>query len=305
MNKCVDIVVTYNRIDFLKENINSLQNQTYIKHDIMIIDNASTDGTSEWIKKIKDSRVKYFNTGENLGGAGGFAFGIKKAFEIGYEYAWIMDDDSIPEKFALESLIKKAKILDNKFSFIASLVYWTDRKIFPMNFPSIKYKKNYQKNIDLISTKKIIEIDSCSFVGCFINLKCAIQTALPISEFFIYGDDIEYTTRLEKILPAYLDIDSIIIHKAPTNKGAEIFSVSADRIHRFYLQSRNGMYIARKNNEVLKRLAVVFKRFIKIVFEAPNYKLKRIWLLISGTFSGMFFNPKLVYYELINKKGEK
>ena len=295
MNKCVDIVVTYNRIDLLKENIKALQKQSYIHHDIMIIDNASTDGTKEMVKNINDTRIKYYNTMENLGGAGGFAYGIKKAMELGYNYAWIMDDDSIPEPDALNSLIKKSKQINNNFSFLASLVYWIDGKIFPMNFPRIKYPKDYKKNIDLISKEKLLEINTCSFVGCFVNLKCAIKTALPISEFFFFFYDIEYTDRLSNIFPAYLDFESIIIHKAPSNKGAEISIAEVERIPRFFLQSRNGMYIARRNHKILKRFVTVGKRFIRIIIEAPNYRLKRTWILISGTFAGFFFNPELKY----------
>ena len=124
MNKCVDIVVTYNRIDLLKENIKALQKQSYIHHDIMIIDNASTDGTKEMVKNINDTRIKYYNTMENLGGAGGFAYGIKKAMELGYNYAWIMDDDSIPEPDALNSLIKKSKQINNNFSLLIKSIFF-------------------------------------------------------------------------------------------------------------------------------------------------------------------------------------
>lgn len=297
MNKCADIIVTYNRLDLLKENIMALQRQTFTKHDILIINNASTDDTEKYVLSLKDERIKYFNTHKNLGGAGGFSFGIEKAMELGYEYAWVMDDDSIPCEDSLKSLIDKANFLNNHFSFMASLVYWTDNKIFPMNLPTFKYKKSIKKNIQLLGDYRLIEIVSCSFVGCFINITYAKKAALPISEFFIYGDDVEYTSRLNKIEKSYLDIDSLIIHKSPNNKGADIATAPADRIPRFYLQSRNGLYIARKNHKMFERLLRIFKRFFEIIIKAPNYKLKRIWMLIKGSFAGLFFNPKLKYYK--------
>ena len=58
---------------------------------------------------------------------------MRKAIELGYLYAWIMDDDSIPEKEALQSLVDKGQALDGEFSYLASLVYWTDGKLFDMN----------------------------------------------------------------------------------------------------------------------------------------------------------------------------
>ena len=80
---------------------------------------------------------------------------------------------------------------------------------------------------------------------------------MPISEFFIYGDDQEYTARLRKLAPAYLDFDSVIVHKSPSNKGADVASADETRIDRFFYQARNGMYIARKNGKVGRRLRVI------------------------------------------------
>ncbi len=298
MKKTVDVIVTYNRLELLKENINSLLNQNYKNHDIMIINNASTDDTEKYVLGLKNKRIIYYNTGNNLGGAGGFAYGIEKAIKLEYDYAWIMDDDSIPEKDALMNLIEISNKLEDNFSFLASLVYWTDNKIFPMNLPTFTYEKKLRKNLQLLFDNNILEIESCSFVGCFINLRQAKKTGLPISEFFIYGDDIEYTTRLRKFEKAYLVPNSLIIHKAPSNKGADIATADKDRIKRFYYQSRNGFYIARKNHKILKRIKTIFERFIKILRYSKDYRIMRIWYLVKGSFAGIFFNPKLKYPQI-------
>ena len=305
MNSTVAIVVTYNRKKLLEENINALLNQKY-KCDILVIDNASTDGTDKMVSELNDGRIIYVNTGKNLGGAGGFSFGVKKAIEKGYEFGWIMDDDSIANENALESLQQKAKMVDYNFSFFASLVYWIDKKIFPMNYADfISYNKNNSINTaDLISKYKIAEIDSCSFVGCFVNLKIAKQIALPIADFFIYGDDIEYTRRLSRKEKAYIDFDSIIVHKAPSNIGCDIRYASVNRIDRFFYQSRNGMYRAKRDGCIFKRLKIFIKQIIGIMFKSKDNKVKRIKVLIKGTLAGLRFNPKLEYVDDETIKGE-
>ena len=297
MNRCADIIVTYNRIELLKENIQALLNQSFQEHDILIIDNASTDGTKEMVLSLNNPKIKYFNTEKNLGGAGGFSFGIKKAVEMGYKYGWIMDDDSIPDKDALAMLIKKAEYLNNDFSFLASLVYWIDEKIFPMNFPSLDVKHISDFDYRSISEYNSLPISGCSFVGCFVNLDVSRKVGLPIKEFFIYGDDIEYTHRLRTEKPAYLVTKSTILHKAPSNKGADIATAGADRIDRFYLQSRNGMYIARKEKKKLQCLHTVFSRVVNVIKYAPDNKIKRLWVLAKGTISGLFFNPKIEHFD--------
>lgn len=302
MNNTVAIVVTYNRKKLLEENINALLNQTY-KCDILVIDNASTDGTEQMVEKIDDNRIIYINTEKNLGGAGGFSFGVRKAIEKGYEFGWIMDDDSIPNKSALESLQEKAKSIEYKFSFFASLVYWTDGKIFPMNYADFisTNAKNSMNTAELISKYKIAEIKTCSFVGCFVNLKIAKEIALPIADFFIYGDDIEYTERLSKKEKAYIDFDSIIVHKAPSNVCADVVYAPADRIERFYLQYRNGIYMAKRDKYIFKRINIRIKKIIKILLKSKDNKMKRIKVVITGTFAGFKFNPKLEYVNLNGK----
>lgn len=293
MNKYAEVVVTYNRKKLLEENIHALLEQTFVEHDIIIIDNNSDDGTKEMVAGIGDERIRYYNTGKNLGGSGGFAYGLKIAIEKGYSYAWLMDDDSIPNKDALESLLNKAEALDYRFSYMASLVYWIDGKLFDMNIPSFKSGK--AMDLDMIRKNKLILIDTSSFVGCFVNLIYAEKVGLPISEFFIYGDDVEYTARLRKEERAYLDLDSIIVHKAPSNIGADVATANKSRIDRFYFQARNGMYIARKQQKRLRRLKTICGRLIRILKFAPDCKVKRIYVTIKGTISGLFFNPKIEY----------
>ena len=297
MKECAIVVVTYNRLELLKENIEALLKQNNNNYDILLINNASTDGTEDYIKKINNERIKYYNTGKNLGGAGGFSFGVKQAILNGYKYAWLMDDDSIPQENALNSLLTKAKNIGDEFSYIASLVYWTDNSIFPMNLPSAKYKCLDDIDCDNLRKNKIIPITSSSFVGCFVNLNDAKKVGLPIADFFIYGDDMEYTLRLNKERESFLDLDSIIIHKAPSKMGADIVTASKDRINRFFYQSRNGVYIARKNNKRCQRLKTIIKRIIGIIIHSKDNKIKRIYVLIKGSLAGLVYNPTIEYVQ--------
>ena len=294
-NRYVDIVVTYNRKNLLMENIQALLNQTWRNHDIFVIDNASTDGTGKMVNSIRDERLYYFNTGKNLGGAGGFSYGMKKALERGYSFAWLMDDDSVPEADSLESLVTKQKALKNHFSFLCSLVYWTDGKIFPMNTPNCNYKNVLDMQYDLLRKYKLVPVRQCSFVGCFVNLNAVSKAGLPISEFFIYGDDVEYTRRIRKVKPAFLDLDSRIIHKTPSKEGAELATALPDRLERFYYQSRNEIYMNRKEKQFLSGMILLGKKIIKILLFSPDYKIKRLYILLKGTTAGFFFEPKIEF----------
>ena len=148
-NRVVAIVVTYNRCELLLEAIEALR-KSCEKCDIFIIDNASTDGTKDKLTLYIDQKtIFYFNTGRNLGGAGGFNFGVRKAYEAGYDYIWLMDDDTIVEKDTLTELLDQAKTLKGKFGWLSSLALWIDGNECLMNYQEIDKKLDYRLKIIL------------------------------------------------------------------------------------------------------------------------------------------------------------
>lgn len=302
MNKVVALVVTYNRKQLLKENIEALLAQTYNDFDILIVDNASTDGTEELVKTFESDRLKYINTGKNLGGAGGFNFGLRQAAEKEYEFCWLMDDDTIPERNALNSLVEKAQLLKNDFSFLSSVTKWKDGTICEMNRQVVS--KNVLDKIELINNN-LIPIEKATFVSFFVNLDIVRKLGLPISEFFIYADDWEYSLRLIKEKTAYLDCDSIVIHKMKENKSADIMVIPKERVQRTYYDYRNTFYIHKKYFGVKKSIVFLIYYwflFFKIIIKAKDSRIKRIWYVTKGFIAGIFFNPKVEY---VNYKGEK
>ena len=103
------VVVTYNRLALLQQGIDCLLAQKLSSDaalDVLVIDNASTDGTGEALAgRVKAGEIRYFNTGANLGGAGGFNWGMRQAVQDGYDFVWIMDDDCQPHEDALQALL--------------------------------------------------------------------------------------------------------------------------------------------------------------------------------------------------------
>ncbi len=124
--KVAAVVVTFNRLPMLQKCMDMLENQT-VPCDILVVDNASTDGTDEWLLSEQSAGVLVVrNTGANLGGAGGFSYGMRWAAERGYEYIWVMDDDCLPYPDALEKLLDAGEALNGDYG---CLFCYTDKKI--------------------------------------------------------------------------------------------------------------------------------------------------------------------------------
>lgn len=292
--KIATVVVTYNRKELLQQNLNALLQQTVRDSmDIIVIDNASSDGTFEAIKKYVDcNEVIYINTGKNLGGAGGFQYGIRFAAGKGYEFVWLMDDDSIPDKYALSELINAAIELDNNFGFLSSVVYWTDGQLCNMNIQ----KKNLVRKISL-NDENFTKIVMATFVSLFIKVETVQKVGLPIKEFFIWSDDFEYTRRISKKYDCYLVTESKVVHAMQHNRKVNIVNDTMDRISRYKLLYRNEMYIYRREGLVgiaYFILRVAYHLF-KIMISKSDNKKEKMSVILTSVKEGICFNPPIEY----------
>lgn len=296
MSKIAAVVVTYNRKDMLLTCINNILRQSKGEPDVLVIDNASTDGTGDTVKEQfgSEPRVKYINTGANLGGAGGFSYGINVAVNQGYEYLWIMDDDTFPEEAALEALLKADRILEGKYGFLSSYAKWTDGTACEMNLP--KVSGNWRYFVDTQFNNRILALESTSFVSFFVKSDVVREVGLPIKEFFIWGDDLEYSQRISTRYDSFFVYDSQVVHAIKSNIPTSIVDETDEqRIQRYRLLYRNKYYIARHSN---KRAKMVYWLDIKYVLSdilkrSKTQKWNKCSLVLKSCLAGMFFNPKV------------
>lgn len=205
--KIATVVVTYNRLELLKECIDSLRNQTRKIDEIFVINNSSTDGTEKWLSNQKDLTAI---TQPNSGGAGGFHSGMKIAYEKGFDWIWVMDDDGLPKNDALEEL---TKYIDGKVGVLNSLVISKERND-KLVFEIEDYKNSKilltSLNLGTINKNKVIH-GANFFNGTLVSNKTIKQIGLPQPLFFIYGDEYEYYLRIKLNAISILTITSSIL----------------------------------------------------------------------------------------------
>lgn len=296
--KVLAIVVTYNRKQLLKESINALLNQDYKQCEILIIDNASTDGTKEYIKEeLENKKIKYFNTGKNLGGAGGFNYGIKEACKLECDFMWIMDDDCIVHKDSLTELLKADEALKGNYGFLSSKVLWKDNSICIMN----RQKKNICKWLKDFDTN-FQKIELASFVSFFIKKDIVIKYGLPIKDFFIWTDDWEYSRRISRKEKCYFISSSVVTHKCKENIGASIASVD-DRLERFKYLYRNDCVLYRGEGikgYILFNIRLLLHKY-KVMKSNKEDKKSRIEIINNAVKEGKKFYPEIEYVDNIKR----
>jgi GT2 family glycosyltransferase len=193
------VVVTYNRKELLLKNIKMLFEQKRALDTIIIIDNHGTDGTRQYLidnQYLTNGQIQYIYLPENVGGAGGFEAGTKVAFEQGYDYVWLMDDDGRPlNEMCLENIVSYAE-----------KVYPQNKKIMLNSFvigsrTSMSFGLNGSYDPDVVrgfAENGIIYGKINPFNGTLISKELIQDIGFPNGLFFIKGDEEDYTIRAKK-----------------------------------------------------------------------------------------------------------
>ena len=288
--RIVAVVVTYNRKECLLRCIDALRRQRGAQTDILVVDNASTDGTDTALAPlIASGAVTYHRADENLGGAGGFNLGMRLAVERGYDRLWVMDDDCIPDPDALAALVQADAQLLGNFGFLSGIAYWRDGTPCRMN---IQKTDLWHKLEDYSSP--LVPVVMATFVSAYFPAACVRAVGLPIREFFIWSDDLEYTRRLSLRYPCYAVTASRVLHDMRHNNKVNIATDSLDRLPRYAYLYRNEVYVYRREGVMgyLYLFARVGLHLFKIWLRSP-VKGKRMAVILSSFWAGWRFHPPI------------
>lgn len=274
------VIVTYNRLEKLKKALASYDSQTKRFRNLIVVNNHSTDGTTEYLRVWEDKNTPYskfvINTNENLGGSGGYYLGQKKALELGADWVFLADDDAYAATNMMESFYNYASTHDvSDIASICGTVFHMDGTI-DMNHRSRYVLKGHRFFYRIPSTaedykKQAFEIDFLSYVGSFINTLAMKKVGLVDPRFFIYWDDTEHSLRLKKY-GAIICVPAIrIIHDdqntVQSEKTRNVLS------WKDYYSERNEMVVYKRHFfwVALHRLRVLFFNQIKQRSETTLY----------------------------------
>lgn len=191
--KIAAVVVTFNRKELLKECLAGVLNQVYPIDKVFIVDNNSTDGTPEFLKKegfLNNELIKYLRLSENTGSAGGFHEGVKMAYEEGADWVWFLDDDVSPRPDCLKIMLYYKHISKcmhpSKFDVNGQEFFW--ESIFDVAMGRV----TFIPNTSFKNGKDFTFVNVGCFEGMFIHRDIVSKIGFPDKRFFIGGDDTIY-----------------------------------------------------------------------------------------------------------------
>ncbi|MDM8557523.1 glycosyltransferase family 2 protein [Candidatus Parabeggiatoa sp. HSG14] len=223
------IIVTWNKKQYILELLASLAKLDYpsYAYEILVIDNASTDGTKDAIAKAYPNVILLYNE-ENIGGTGGFNTGLKWAFAqppARYQYLWLLDNDVLVHRRALAELVSLLETkpdvavagstmmqldypwrINEMGSFVnlqtGHLIWHRHLEVIPSwqgySVQTLLTEEEADLTKHLVHCQSSMDVDYVAAASLLIRTDVAKEAGLW-RDYFIHFDDVEWCLRIAKM----------------------------------------------------------------------------------------------------------
>lgn len=282
------VLVTFNRLDCLKKSLEKFEKQILPPIRLIVVNNKSTDGTEEFLDEWKNIKISFekivITTEKNLGGAGGFATGLRKAIEYSdAEWIWLSDDDA----FVAENTLKNLDAVYNRHLSSKNV-----SAVFTSVVNDGSYDLNHRRKVEKglfgvkfqpISAKEYEEeyfkLDQGSYVGMLVKTELVKKYGVTREDFFIYYDDTEHCERLRN----YGDLYCI-----PSAKTFHGVAANTEFNWKSYYGLRNSTILIKEYYGNYAVMIHVLKRYLKEVSPFNRRNSKRVKnMLKAGLIDGL------------------
>lgn len=287
MDSTAAVIVTFNRKELLSRCLDAVLGQTRPVDKVFIIDNASTDGTPQFLLEagyLANPVVEHVRLPTNTGSAGGFCEGMKRAHEAGFDWLWLMDDDGYPAPDCLERLTRHRSAFDVLGPAVVqpddpSRLTWKLRQVGrDGRFKPFAVIGEPHEELVRAATDGIYAGYANLFNGVLISRRATGAVGYVLPALFIWGDENEYLMRCKAAgLRVGTCVDAFHFHPQKPLSMSKL---------RFYYLYRNTFYInwryARVVYPPLMRPLYPAYVAVKFLLKLPSTSPAYLWTIFRA-----------------------
>jgi GT2 family glycosyltransferase/2-polyprenyl-3-methyl-5-hydroxy-6-metoxy-1,4-benzoquinol methylase len=272
-------IITYNRGNVLRQSLSALLNQTRPLDEIIVIDNASSDGTPEIVAEEFPS-VRLVRMQENTGAAGGFAAGIREAVERGYEWVWVFNDDDIPESHALETMLDAVGGLPDRTGIVGCARRSSDGNCHALG---ARWEHRHIPVERIDTSGPPLPLDIVTLSGTLVSAEAVRDSGLPRDNYFMMIEDLEYCLRVRR------SGWQVYVVPQPLTTSLNMGSEGSSPPWRGYYQTRNqlAMSLQRRSAQELFWWLVRTTKFCCGALRSGDQPVERTRLRALGTWHAL------------------
>lgn len=253
MNNTCIVICNFNKKDYVTRAIESVRKDAGQEVDILVVDNASTDGSAKHLRENCQG-IMLEELPVNTGGAGGFGYGMKKAYDLGYETIFLLDNDAAVVEGCIGKMTETLYEEENR-GVVGPAICKAAK-------PEIIQELGAQLSLDNLGLHlnrggqhyphAQHSTESCDYVpACCLATKREVIKKIGVfdADFFLYWDDIDWCTRVRK---AEYDVVCDSSVRCDHVGGG---SNSQGTLHRYYFW-RNMLFFYRKHGDMFDLVEV-------------------------------------------------
>jgi GT2 family glycosyltransferase len=278
------VIVTFNRKAELKKTIEAIKSQGIVEEHIIVVNNNSSDGT-EVLLTTDYPTINAFHLVENIASAGGFAKGMQVAFEKGYDWVWLFNDDSRPVKGTLDSVIGH---LETEVVPPPGLVKIANKN--EQNQAVLLYWEGVRKPKYVALSNELIATDLVTFDGCIISRKLMGKIGFCDPLYFMGTYEFDYCLKAKDVGFGIYTIPNGLIH------DEKLGGVGGTPPWRQYYNTRNHLWLAidRKSFATFKGWFIREAKFTITILLKGDKKRERL-----------LFKFRAIRDAVLNKRGKR
>ena len=260
------VTPNYNGKKFLKAFFESLNNDSELIGEVIIVDNASTDGSKEYIESSTfNFPVRLIENTENVGFSPAVNQGIERAQ---YEYIFSLNNDTEVKKGSIKALVDLMSSDDNIFSLQAKMLQYNNKDLIDDvgdEYNLLAWTKKTGENHSSSEYTEVCEIFSACAGAAMYRKSLLLELGMFDDNFFAYMEDVDLAIRSR--IYGYKNLlcpDAVVYHIGSATSGSRYNEFKVR------LAARNNVWVVYKNLPIpLKIVNFIFLFFgflIKYLF---------------------------------------
>ena len=203
MNDLAIVICNWNKRDDVIKCLDSVALATSSKTDVIVVDNASTDGSIEALENYHTRPIRLIKNKENLGGTGGFNSGLREVLSGNYKYVHLLDNDVIVDQ---DTFTNSYKLLENDSDLgaVGSKLYQYDKSQTlqemgaMVDWDKCQIRPQYAGVRDSPSIPDLVDSDYVPACSVMLRIETVRKIGMMDESFFLYWDDVEWFHRLRQ-----------------------------------------------------------------------------------------------------------
>ncbi|HEY8491943.1 MAG TPA: glycosyltransferase family 2 protein [Dehalococcoidia bacterium] len=237
------VAVNYNGAAFIAEFVASLRAVTYPRYELVVVDNASTDGSRQWLERCRD--VTLIPLPENTGITGGNNAGARYCLERGHAFVLFINSDTTVEPDFLDRLVAAA---DDRTLVVPKILYYYDRSLVNTHAGGFDwwrgvFRDTFHGKPDGPAANVDRSIQTASFCCMLLPARVFHDVGFIDERFFMYYDDTDYVARaLAAGYRLRYHPAAVIYHRESASSGGGWMTP-----FKHYYATRNRLYLVKKH----------------------------------------------------------